>query len=457
MRLLVALLLAAPVVADAQGIQFETGTWKAAVAKAKVQNRLLYVDVYTTWCGPCKVLEKTVFPQQAVGDKYNPLFVNYHMDAENGEGIALAKKYAINGFPTHLFIDPKTETVVYRTSGAGSVAGFNEHADVALQEQADPMTWTRYTERFASGTRTEPFLRAYLRKAERLDQPNDAILDAYLNTVDIKNMPDSTLYFIEDHTHTIWNHAAPLLRSYRARLDARDTGEDTYHSYASQAQGWLYPSYEQLKNAKDERKLTQLIRFIQTDVPEEAQTTIFFYRKRYYDETNNPTQLKLVELEEVNMIASKTLTDYTVADAKTRKDLEAQIRYQLAAMTIPEGKSIDTIIAENIVRNVASFPSMRAAQTLNDLAWKRYENKKATAADLQQALTWSAKAMEFSASYPEQWAPYADTHASLLYRTGRKSDAIALEEKALQALQKAESTDAATYEQTLQKMKSGTY
>jgi thiol-disulfide isomerase/thioredoxin len=444
--------------ANAQGIQFETGSWKAAVAKARTQNRLLYVDVYTTWCGPCKMLEKTVFPQQAVGDKYNPLFVNYHIDAEKGEGIALAKKYAVTGFPTHLFIDPKTEAVVYRTSGAGDVAAFNENAAVALQEQADPMTWDVYTKRFVSGTRTEPFLRAYLRKAERLAQPNDAILDAYLNTVDLKNMPDSTLYFIEDHTHTIWNNAVPLLRSYRARLDARDTGEDKYHSYASQAQWWLYPSYEQLKKAKEERKLTQLIQFIQTDVPEDAESNVFFYRKRYYEETNNPAKLKLVELEELTRMASKTLADFETTDTKTRKSLESQIRYQLTAMTIPEGKSIDTIVAENIALNATSFPSMRAANTLNDAAWKHYENKKATAADLQQALNWSAKAMEFSASYPEQWAPYADTHASLLYRTGRREDAIRVEQQAVAAFRRAGKTEeAATYEQTIQKMKSGTY
>ena len=36
-----------------QGIQFETGSWKEVLQKAKQENKLIFVDLYTTWCGPC--------------------------------------------------------------------------------------------------------------------------------------------------------------------------------------------------------------------------------------------------------------------------------------------------------------------------------------------------------------------------------------------------------------------
>ncbi len=458
MRFLLTLLLLVPTASFAQGIHFETGNWKAVLAKAKKQNRMVYVDVYTTWCGPCKVLAQTVFPQKEAGDKYNPLFVNYRIDAEKGEGIALKKKYTVSGFPTHLYIDPKTEAVVYRTLGAGDVADFNKNADVALEEAADPMTWAVYTKSFTAGTRNTPFLKAYLRKAARLDKNNDAILNAYIATLDKTNIPDSTLYFLEDNTHTIWNNAVPILEAARARLDTRDTGEH-YYGYAQQAERWLYPSYEEAKAAKDEQKLATLVSFIQTAFPDgaEADNQTFFYRKRYYEETENAAKLAAIEREEVEQMVSKNLAYYSAADAKARKNLESSIRYQLAAMTIPEGKNIDTIVAYNIARNATGFPSIRAANTLNDAAWKTYENKKATAAELQQGLKWSAKALEFSQPYPEQWASYADTHAALLYRTGQKAEAVQLEEKALKALQTAKSKDVAAYEKTLQKMKAGTF
>ena len=39
-----------------EGIVFDQGSWKAVLAKAKRENKLVFVDVYTSWCGPCKKL-----------------------------------------------------------------------------------------------------------------------------------------------------------------------------------------------------------------------------------------------------------------------------------------------------------------------------------------------------------------------------------------------------------------
>ncbi len=457
MRFLLTLLLLAPAFSFAQGVNFETGNWKSVLAKAKVQNRMVYVDVYTTWCGPCKVLERTVFPQKEAGDKYNSLFVNYRIDAEKGEGIALKAKYRVTGFPTHLFINPKTEAVVYQAGGAGDVAGFNENADIALEEKADPMTWTLYTKGFSAGRRDPQFLKDYLRKANRLNKNNDAVLDAYVATLDKTNIPDSTLYFLEDNTKTIWNNAVPLLEANRTRLDTRDTGEH-YYGYTHQVESWLYPSYERAVAAKDEQKLTRLIAFIKTNMPDEADLQGFFYRKMYYENTKNPVKLAAVEKEEVARILSKTRSDYKTVDDNNRKNLESSIRYQLASMALPEGANLDTIVAANIARNPKGFPSVRDAEVLNNLAWKTYENKKANPAQLAEALQWSAKAMELSEPFPVEWAANADTHASLLYRTGQKEAAVQMEEDAVKALEKAGKKETAMdYGKTIQKMKSGTY
>ncbi|MGQ1785540.1 MULTISPECIES: thioredoxin family protein [unclassified Saccharicrinis] len=88
-----------------QGIEFEHGTFSEALAKAKNENKLIFMDCYTTWCGPCKHLAKNIFTQKEVGDFYNKEFVNVKMDCEKGEGPALAKKYGVNSYPTLLFID----------------------------------------------------------------------------------------------------------------------------------------------------------------------------------------------------------------------------------------------------------------------------------------------------------------------------------------------------------------
>lgn len=83
------------------GINFLHGTtWAEAVAKAKAENKLIFIDFYTQWCGPCLNMAQTVFSLPTVGYYYNQTFINLKIDAEEGEGITLAKKYGVRSYPT---------------------------------------------------------------------------------------------------------------------------------------------------------------------------------------------------------------------------------------------------------------------------------------------------------------------------------------------------------------------
>ena len=95
--LLLSLFLAwLPVCAQAQdGIKFEHNAWAEIVAKAKAEGKLIFADVYTQWCGPCYNMATTVFTRHDVGAFYNDHFVCVKIDAENGEGVALARKYQV--------------------------------------------------------------------------------------------------------------------------------------------------------------------------------------------------------------------------------------------------------------------------------------------------------------------------------------------------------------------------
>ncbi|MFD1142138.1 thioredoxin family protein [Larkinella insperata] len=87
------------------GIQFSDAAWKAQLAKAKAEKKLVFLDAYTSWCGPCKLLQKNVFTQKEVGDFFNKEFINVKIDMEKGEGPELALQYPLEGYPTLLFID----------------------------------------------------------------------------------------------------------------------------------------------------------------------------------------------------------------------------------------------------------------------------------------------------------------------------------------------------------------
>ena len=90
---------------DAEGIRFTEAAWKDILKKAKAEKKVIFLDAYASWCGPCKLLQKNVFTKKAVGDFYNEKFINVKMDMEKGEGPALAQVYPLEAYPTLLFID----------------------------------------------------------------------------------------------------------------------------------------------------------------------------------------------------------------------------------------------------------------------------------------------------------------------------------------------------------------
>ena len=99
------------------GITFSHIDFKAAKALAKKENKLIFIDAYTTWCGPCKLMSKTVFKEKAVGDYYNEHFVNLKVDMETAEGLFLGKRYNVTGYPTFLYLTPDG-TLIKKSMGA---------------------------------------------------------------------------------------------------------------------------------------------------------------------------------------------------------------------------------------------------------------------------------------------------------------------------------------------------
>jgi thiol-disulfide isomerase/thioredoxin len=436
--------------AGAQGINFEAGNWQSVLDKAKKEHKLVYVDVYTTWCGPCKILAAQVFPKKEAGDKFNKLFVNYRIDAEKGEGIALAKNYEVNGYPTHLFIDPSSKKVVYRDMGATTdVAEFNKHADVALQEQADPMTLEKYAAKFNSGEKSEAFLRAFLNKSDRLHQPNDAILDRYVDVISAKPVADSNIEFLLDKIQTTNTRAVPYVFKYSGDIAVRKQITGAQERFSR----WSYSSFEDAVKAKDIAMLDSLRARTVRYTGKDDQSTDYWYRTQYFTKIGDESGALKAGIAEAEFLSGKPDSYYTAEDEKSAANGLASLRWQLKAMNVDSSR-MEELVALNVKQHpsIIHSVSLSTAMKLNELSWKIYESHGKDQDLLSKALGWSKRSLDLTSGMTG-WSSNADTYAHLLWASGKKGEAIKLQEE---AVAKAGEDERSSLKESLEQMKGGT-
>lgn len=146
---------------NTDGIAFEdsTVTFADACAKAKAEGKMIFIDCYTSWCGPCKRMAREIFPQKVVGDFFNKTFVCLKKDMEKGEGVELQKKYSVRAFPTLLFLDASGNEVNRIVGAALDAAKFVEKVRGGLGEGS----LTAMNAKYDAGRRDTAFVYAYLR------------------------------------------------------------------------------------------------------------------------------------------------------------------------------------------------------------------------------------------------------------------------------------------------------
>jgi len=99
------------------GIQFFSGTWQEALAEAKEEKKIIFLDAYASWCGPCKLMSANTFTDASVGEFFNKNFISYKMDMEkHADGPRLSRKYALKAYPTLYFINGD-ENLVHEALG----------------------------------------------------------------------------------------------------------------------------------------------------------------------------------------------------------------------------------------------------------------------------------------------------------------------------------------------------
>lgn len=208
-----------------EGMVFAEGNWESILAQAKKQDKVIFLDAYASWCGPCKKLAKEIFPDSEVGDYYNANFINVSMDMEKGEGIELAKTFNVQVYPTLLFINSDGK-IVHRTAGFMPVAQF-----VQLGKDANnpDRSLAGMQARFEAGERDPDFLHAYTSTAARaMDGSHKQVVEAFLKTQEDWSKKSTINYifeFLEDIDSKAFDY---MLNNKQAFVDM--FGEDAVDS-----------------------------------------------------------------------------------------------------------------------------------------------------------------------------------------------------------------------------------
>ena len=168
---------------QAQGIEFFHGKWKEALELAEKEDKLVFVDAYAKWCGPCKRMAKNVFTQAEVGDFYNKNFINLKLDMEESDGRTFGAKYPVSAYPTLLFLNGKGELVKKVTGGqqADGLISIGEAAMKGYDRSGE------YAKLYEEGKRDYELMVSYVKELNKVEKPSLKITNEYL-----KSNPDIT-------------------------------------------------------------------------------------------------------------------------------------------------------------------------------------------------------------------------------------------------------------------------
>lgn len=349
------------------GIKFEHGSFAELKAKAVLEKKPIFIDAFTTWCGPCKWMSKTIFTQEKVGDFYNQNFVNAKIDMEKGEGIELATRFGVQAYPTLLFVDAEGN-IQHRSVGAREGDSFIELGKQAINPE---LNLVGLSAKFKSNPASYDVAYKYMA----------ALKDAYSqDSKDQKTVFDS--YFATQEKAT-WIEQ----RNWRMLFD-----------FARNPQNPVF------LNMKENRAL---------------------FSTRYSADSVD-SKLKEVYYDQIQSAAYQQDIPVWEETKKTIESLQLKGSDRVVALTtIPLAGENPVAICSNTFDFMNQFGT-KDARELNQFAWRVYEistDKK----QLLAAESWAKQATEIEPADPM----IADTYAALLFKNGKKSLAKAQAEKAI--------------------------
>lgn len=221
--ILMILTYAIPSFAEEGGVSFVEGkTFAEILQQAKQENKLVFMDCYTSWCGPCKMMANKVFPKKEMGDYFNPRYVCVKFDMEKGEGVDLKSRYDVKAYPTFLCLDSDGNVLHRVVGGDDNCKAFIARVDAVNTGNS----LIALTKRYENGERSSEFMMQYLTALNNAyDKAGAAkVADEILKCDPAEILNDSILFkvFI-DHENNLYSDNMQYFLANRDEFTKRYT------------------------------------------------------------------------------------------------------------------------------------------------------------------------------------------------------------------------------------------
>jgi len=386
--------------AQDKGIQFQHNkSWKEVQAKAKAENKYIFMDCFTTWCGPCRYMSSTIFPMENVGQFMNDKFVSVAVQLDTTkndnefvkswyqDGHDIAAKYKVRAYPTYLIFDADGN-VVHRFVGSSPAEDFIANAKKSL----DPSTqyYTLLNE-YNNGKRDDAFLsKMALAAADAYDMDNARkVFNEYLDKQKDKFTKEN-LDLIKKLTQSSTDKGFDIVLNNPEKVDA----------------------------ALGKGSATSILQPI-------------IMREQIFKYFSND---------------GKTNPDWTKITAEVTKKYPAQATEAVAKAKVIwyQYKGDWNNYQPAIIDYMKKYGANASPDELNSYAWTVFQNCPNMKC-VSEALDWSKRSFE-SIKNPA----FIDTYANILYKLGKKDEALNWEQKAYDL---ASDSEKKGYQETMDKMK----
>lgn len=385
----------------AQGVQFEEKlSWPKLLAKAKAEDKFIFVDCFTTWCGPCRAMRAMLLTQPAAANYFDNKFicVSVQLDTTSSDdrrvrswyadAHALQQQYNIFAFPTFLVFAPDGQPLHRIVGGSRDMQDFITRVDESFD--TTKQYYTRLRE-FQNGRRDKKFLMLLVNTAAKVhDQKNyNTLFQAYLGEQG-NLFAYGPLEYIFQHTRSSQDPGFPILLEQGAQVDSvMGPGMAEAHVIRALANDYV----SRFLRSPDEPDWHLIQGLVSTQYPDQADEVVAYGKIMYF-----------------------------------------------------EGKQQWPAFQKAVDAYIARYGDHAIPETLSNYALSVFRYCPDEKCNLE-ALAWSKRAIDTT---PAPW--FMQTYAKMLYKMGNKDEALVWIQKALDV---AGVNAKHQYQETLDKMQRG--